>query len=56
MAKCPKCGTEVAKARKSWKMVGRPDSSGKKLELTIGLFDCPKCKKAFRVALGKRKI
>jgi len=56
MAKCPSCGGEVAKARKSWKMAGRPDKSGKKVELTIGLFDCPKCKKAFRVVLGKRKI
>lgn len=56
MAKCPKCGTEVATERKSWKMAGRPDKTGKRVELTIGLFDCPNCKKAFRVVLGKRKI
>jgi predicted RNA-binding Zn-ribbon protein involved in translation (DUF1610 family) len=55
MAKCPKCGMEVAKERKSWKMAGRPDKQGKRLELTIGLFDCPKCG-AFRKALAKRKI
>jgi len=56
MAKCPKCGMNVASPRKTWKMAGRPDKAGKKIELTIGLFDCPKCKKAFRVALAKRKI
>jgi len=55
MAKCPKCGREVAKPRKSWKMAGRPDKSGKRLELEIGLFDCPKCG-AFRKALSKKKI
>ncbi len=56
MAKCPKCGGGVANPRKSWKMAGRPDRTGKRVELTIGLFDCPKCNKAFRVVLGKRKI
>lgn len=56
MAKCPKCGTEVAGARKRWKMAGRPDKTGKKVELEIGLFDCPRCKKPFRVVLSKRKI
>ena len=54
--KCPKCGGEVANPRKSWKMAGRPDKAGKRTELTIGLFDCPKCNKPFRVVLGKRKI
>ena len=54
MAKCPKCGMEVANPRKSWKMAGRPDKSGKRTELTIGLFD--HCGKTFRVALAKRKI
>jgi hypothetical protein len=56
MAKCPKCGMEVATPRKSWKMAGRPDRAGKRTELTIGLFDCPMDKKPFRVVLGKRKI
>ena len=55
MAKCPKCGGEVVKPRKTWKMAGRPDRQGKRLELEIGLFDCPKCG-AFRKALSKRKI
>jgi predicted RNA-binding Zn-ribbon protein involved in translation (DUF1610 family) len=56
MAKCPKCGGNVATARKSWKMAGRPAKDGKRMQLTIGLFDCPSCKKAFRVVLDKRKI
>jgi len=56
MAKCPSCGTDVYSPRKKWTMAGRPDKTGKKTELTIGLFDCPRCKKAFRNVLSKRKI
>jgi len=56
MAKCPKCGKDVSKPRKTWKMAGRPDKSGKRLQLEIGLFDCPKCGKTFRSALSKKKI
>jgi len=56
MAKCPKCGTEVSKPRKTWKMAGRPDKSGKRLQLEIGLFDCPKCHGPFRATLSKKKI
>ena len=54
MAKCPKCGTEVATPKKSWKMAGKKDKSGKRTELTIGLFD--HCGKTFRAVLAKRKI
>jgi hypothetical protein len=54
MAKCPVCGREVSTPKKSWKMAGRPDKSGKKTELTIGLFE--HCGKTFRATLGKRKI
>lgn len=54
-AKCPKCKTEIASPRKTWRMAGRPDKMGKRLELQIGLYDCPK-HGAFRSVLGKRKI
>lgn len=54
MAKCPKCGKEVSTPKKTWKMAGRADKSGKKTELTIGLFE--HCGKTFRAATGKRKI
>ncbi len=54
VAKCPKCGVEVA-AKKTWKMAGRPDKKGKRLQLHIGLFECPK-HGAFRTVLAKRKI
>jgi hypothetical protein len=54
MAKCPKCGAEVSTPKKTWKMAGRPDKSGKKTEITIGLFE--HCGKSFRAAVGKRKI
>ncbi|HKM60791.1 MAG TPA: hypothetical protein VJY36_07975 [Candidatus Bathyarchaeia archaeon] len=53
MAKCPKCGKEVA-PKKTWKMAGKPDKTGKKTELTIGLCEC--CGKTFRTVLNKQKI
>jgi uncharacterized protein (UPF0212 family) len=56
MAKCPKCGTEVSSPKKKWIMAGRPDKTGKRIQIEIGLFDCPKCKKPFRVVLSKQKI
>ena len=54
-AKCPKCGVKVAEPRKTWKMAGRPDKEGKRLQLHIGLFECPK-HGAFRAVLSKEKI
>jgi hypothetical protein len=54
MAKCPKCGKEVGTPKKTWKMAGRKDKSGKRNELTIGLFE--HCGKTFRSVLNKRKI
>jgi uncharacterized protein (UPF0212 family) len=56
MAKCPKCGTDVESPKKKWTMAGRPDKSGKRMQLEIGLFDCPKCKKPFRAVLSKKKV
>jgi hypothetical protein len=56
MAKCPRDGTEVSSPRKKWMMAGRPDKSGKRTQLEIGLFDCTKCHKPFRVVLSKKKI
>ena len=53
MAKCPQCGKEV-QPNKTWKMAGRPDKTGKRTELTIGLCEC--CGKTFRTTLGKKKI
>jgi len=53
MAKCPQCGKEV-QPKKTWKMAGRPDKSGKRTELTIGLCEC--CGKTFRATLDKKKI
>ncbi len=56
MAKCPKCGTEVSKPKKTWKMAGRPDKAGKRMQLEIGLYECPKCGNVFREVLSKSKI
>jgi hypothetical protein len=55
MAKCPKCGSEAPKMKKSWKMAGRPDKSGKRMQLEIGLYQCPKGH-TFREVLSKKKI
>jgi uncharacterized protein (UPF0212 family) len=56
MAKCPKCGTEVAKPKKTWKMAGRPDKTGKRMQLEIGLYECTKCGNTFREVLSKNKV
>ena len=57
MAKCPKCGTEVAKPKKTWKMAGRPDKAGKRMQLEIGLYECPKqCGKVLPRSTSKQKI
>jgi len=54
-AKCPKCRIKVAEPKKTWKMAGRPDKKGERLQLHIGLFECPK-HGTFKTVLGKRKI
>ena len=54
MGKCPKCTVEV-EPKKTWKMAGRPDKKGKRLQLHIGLFRCPQ-HGSFRKVLDKRKI
>jgi len=46
MAKCPKCGADVPKMKKSWKMG---------MQLEIGLYQCPKGH-TFREVLSKKKI
>jgi len=53
--KCPKCETQVAEPKKTWMMTGRPDKQGKRLQLHIGLFKCPKHGN-FRIVLAKQKI
>jgi len=54
-AKCPKCGKEVSEPKKTWKMAGRQDKKGKRLQLHIGIFECPK-HGTFRTVLRKQKI
>lgn len=56
MAKCPKCGIDVSKPKKTWKMAGRPDKSGKRMQLEIGLYECPKGHGTFREVLSKKKV
>jgi len=56
LAECPKCGTEVANAIKTWSMVGKPSKTGERFKLTIGLYECPRCESKFRVVFGKERI
>jgi uncharacterized C2H2 Zn-finger protein len=37
-------------------MAGRPDKAGKRMQLEIGLYECPKCSNVFREVLSKKKI
>jgi len=56
LVECPKCGTEVVNPVKTWSMVGKPSKTGERFKLTIGLYECPRCERRFRVALGKERI
>jgi hypothetical protein len=48
-----KCGKEVA-PKKTWKMAGKPDKTGKRMQLEIGLCECRG--KTFRTVLNEQKI
>ena len=54
MVKCPKCGSEVSTAIKTWNVSSRgPQEGAPKL---MGLFECPSCKARFRTLVeGKRE-
>ena len=54
IGKCPKC-TDLFEPKKTWKMAGRPARDGKRLQLHIGLYKCPR-HGSFRKVLDKRKI
>ncbi len=55
LARCPKCGREVAEPKKTWTLTGRPDGRGQRISLNIGLFDCP-THGTFRKTLSKQKL
>ena len=55
LATCPKCKTIVV-ASKTWNMTTRPSKTGKRTQMEIGLFDCPKCGKTFRRMLSKKDV
>lgn len=54
VAKCPKC-SKIFELTKTWKMAGKPDKNGERLELEIGLYKCPQ-HGTFRKVLNKKKI
>jgi hypothetical protein len=54
-AKCPRCGVEIDRPKKTWKMAGRPNKKGERLQLEIALYYCP-THGAFRTALSKKRI
>jgi len=56
LVECPKCGIEVVNPIKTWSMIGKPSKAGERFKLTIGLYDCPRCERKFRIVLGKEKI
>ncbi|UCH32278.1 MAG: hypothetical protein JSV05_02540 [Candidatus Bathyarchaeota archaeon] len=54
-AQCPTCEVQTIPA-KTWKMAGRPDRAGERMQLTIGYYKCHNCSKTFRHVLAKEKI
>lgn len=55
MVNCPKCGATARQKREPWFMAGRPDKTGMKTQLKIGLYECPRCG-TFRKVIDKKKI
>jgi hypothetical protein len=53
-ARCPKC-QRIFEPQKTWKMAGRPDKNGKRFQLHIGFYKCPK-HGSFRKVISKHKI
>ena len=51
MAKCPKCGAEVEKPIKVWKLAPK----GRK-PVHIGLFKCPRCGTYFRKGVKPEEL
>jgi len=47
LAKCQKCGANVAKPLKEWELKGGKS----KKTVRIGLFECSKCGAKFRAAI-----
>lgn len=50
MAKCPKCGADVATPIKTWSLSRKTRRPGVESRL-MGLFECPECKARFRSAV-----
>jgi len=52
LAKCPKCGAEVASPVKVWAFPQRkPLRQGEKSKANMGIFECQNCKARFRAVL-----
>jgi len=51
LVKCPKCGTTVASPIKTWSMPKKPAKPGGESKLTMGMFECPRCKARFRTTI-----
>jgi len=52
LVNCPKCGEEVATPVKTWLIPSRkPMKKGEESKITMGIFECPKCKARFRTTL-----
>jgi chromosome segregation ATPase len=52
LVKCPKCGSEVSTAVKTWNVSARgPQEGAPKL---MGLFECPSCKARFRTMVEEK--
>jgi len=51
VAKCPKCGTNVASPAKTWPIPSRKATGKGEDKLVVGIFECPSCSARFRAAV-----
>ena len=55
MARCPKCGSEVANPFKTWSVVSKPGKAAERFRFTMGLYECPSCGAKFRAMIRREE-
>jgi len=56
LARCPKCGGEVASPFKTWSVVSKPGKAAERSKFTMGLCECPNCGAKFRAMIEEERV
>jgi len=55
LARCPKCGGEVANPSKTWSVASKLGKAAERSRFTVGLYECPNCRAKFRAMIGEER-